>query len=218
MADLNFSTDLLEEVGANRSERRDAVENRARVLAAARLLFDQVGVEGVTMAAIAEEARVGKGTLYRRFRDKGAICLELLHDQLVLHQAEMLAMLREMEGAGVPYLTRLQRFLAEVAHFTDSHVPLLREVQRGGKFAGAEGDRPFFQWQRMTVQGLLQAAARSGELAPALDPVLTADLLIAPLTATFYRYLRQERGVDADELGAALAAMVERFGQVRWDD
>jgi AcrR family transcriptional regulator len=54
-------------------ERADAARNRLRVLAAAERLFAERGVPGVTMDDVAAAAGVGKGTLYRRFVDKGGL-------------------------------------------------------------------------------------------------------------------------------------------------
>ncbi len=60
-------------------ERADAARNRAAILAAAASLFDREGVEGVSMHDIAAAAGVGKGTVYRRFGDRTALILSLLH-------------------------------------------------------------------------------------------------------------------------------------------
>ncbi|MDQ3095463.1 MAG: TetR/AcrR family transcriptional regulator, partial [Actinomycetota bacterium] len=59
-------------------ERADAARNRLRVLAAAERLFAARGVAGVTMDDVAAEAGLGKGTLYRRFGDKGGLAVALL--------------------------------------------------------------------------------------------------------------------------------------------
>jgi len=59
-----------EKPGSARAERRDAAENRQRILATAIRLFEQFGVEQVSMNQIATEAGIGPGTLYRRYRNK----------------------------------------------------------------------------------------------------------------------------------------------------
>jgi AcrR family transcriptional regulator len=195
---------------SERPERRDAVENRQRVLAAAKQLFAEYGVANVHMAQIAEAAGVGKGTLYRRFANKAELCLALLHDQLEAHQESVLDQMRRLHIEEEPYLDRLQFFLQQVVAFTEQHVPLLREVQREG-ITSDDRDAPFLQWQRMTVQGLLRAAAKTGEVAPDMDLEVVVDLLLAPLTASFLDYLRQEQGYSTERIGRALSDLVARL-------
>ena len=48
--------------------RVDAARNREALLAAAQRLLRKCGPDGITMDAVACEAGVGKGTLFRRFR------------------------------------------------------------------------------------------------------------------------------------------------------
>lgn len=67
-----------------RPERRDAAENRQRILNTALKLFEQNGVEQVSMNQIAAEAQIGPGTLYRRYRNKSELCLDLIKDNIVL--------------------------------------------------------------------------------------------------------------------------------------
>ena len=56
------------------AERADAARNRQAVLAAAGRLFDDAGDPGgVSMDDIARAAGVGKGTLFRRFGDRGSL-------------------------------------------------------------------------------------------------------------------------------------------------
>jgi AcrR family transcriptional regulator len=66
--------------------RADARENRARVLAVARELFAERGLE-VPMAAIARHAGVGVATLYRRFPTKEALVMEAFTEQFAICQA-----------------------------------------------------------------------------------------------------------------------------------
>ncbi|MFD0637847.1 TetR/AcrR family transcriptional regulator [Catenulispora yoronensis] len=62
-------------------ERADAARNRALVLQAAWRLYTSGGVEALTTDAVAQEAGVGKGTVYRRFRDKSGLVAALLDDR-----------------------------------------------------------------------------------------------------------------------------------------
>ena len=63
--------------------RADARENRARVLAVARELFAERGLD-VPIAAIARRAGVGVATLYRRFPTKEALVLEAFTEQFAV--------------------------------------------------------------------------------------------------------------------------------------
>jgi AcrR family transcriptional regulator len=63
-----------------RSERRreQAEQTRERVLDAARMLFEQRGWQGASIAAIAKEAGVSEETVYARFETKRALLGELV--------------------------------------------------------------------------------------------------------------------------------------------
>ena len=54
----------------DRTERRDARENRRLLLEVAKRLSADQGIAATTMKQIASSAGVGKGTLYRHFADK----------------------------------------------------------------------------------------------------------------------------------------------------
>jgi AcrR family transcriptional regulator len=196
-------------------ERRDATKNRERLVAAARALFAERGVEAVTMAEIAQAAGVGKGTLYRRFANKGELCLLLLDENLRSHEEEMLALLHRLAQEDVPFLARLEHFFGHVAAFTDHHMALLSEVQRAGITpALAEIDPPYFRFQRMTVGGLLRAAQAAGEIDTSLDVEMLIDLLLAPLTPPYFLYLRERRGYSVERIGEFLGQLVRQIGHL----
>src|SRR5450759_614817 len=64
--------------GAPRPERADAVRNRLAILEAAEALVARRGAGCVTMDEVACAARVGKGTLFRRFGDRCGLMRALL--------------------------------------------------------------------------------------------------------------------------------------------
>jgi AcrR family transcriptional regulator len=87
-------------------ERADAQRNRLKVLAAAERLFACHGVENVSMDAIAAEAGVGKGTLFRRFGDRAGLALALLHEQTAALQEQIIRGPAPL-GPGAPPKERL---------------------------------------------------------------------------------------------------------------
>src|SRR5439155_6634 len=69
-------------------ERADAARNRRAVLEAFERLCARDGIEHVSMDAVAAEAGVGKGTIYRRFGDRAGLALALLsEDERTLQDA-----------------------------------------------------------------------------------------------------------------------------------
>jgi AcrR family transcriptional regulator len=202
--------------GEKRTERRDAAENRALILQTAESLFNQHGVANVNMADIAQAAGVGKGTLYRRFTNKAELCLALLDTQMSDFQNGMLGRMRQMSADGVPALVQLDQFLDALIYFTDTHSPLLCEVQREGLLGnfGEEHQRPHF-WQHMTVSGLLQTAVNSGELPPNLDIPYLSDALLAPLHANIFRFQRVGRGFSLERISAGLRSILHSLQYIQ---
>ncbi len=73
-----------DEVAADRARpalRSDAERNRAQIIQAAQAAFAESGLE-VPMHAVARRARVGIGTLYRRFPTRGALIAAAYADKL----------------------------------------------------------------------------------------------------------------------------------------
>lgn len=200
--------------GDGRSERSDAAANRARILDAAQRLFTEKGVPSVHMAEIAEAAGVGKGTLYRRFCNKGELALSLMDTQLQEFQDEQLASMRRMTAANVPFLEQLARFLAALVSFTETHMPLLYEAQQHTQ-ALDEGEvsRPHF-WQYMTVHALLRRAVTAGEVPDDVDTAYTAEALLAPLSAETFRFQTEHLGFTVERIAAGLEMMVRGLGNL----
>ncbi len=192
-----------------RAERRDAAANRYKILQTAERLFAQHGVANVNMADIAQAAGVGKGTLYRRFANKGELCLALLDTQMADFQNGMLSRMQQMNIAGLPKLEQLQQFMDALVYFTDTHSPLLCEVQREGLLPldNTRLQLPHF-WQHMTVGALLRSAAAAGEIPPDLDTDYLADALLSPLKADFFQFQKTNRGFTLERISAGLRTLI----------
>jgi len=195
-------------------ERRDAAANRARILEVAEALFAERGVEAVNMAEIAEEAGVGKGTLYRNFANKGELCLTLLDSQLREFQNEQLARMRQQSEEGIPFLDQLGGFLEALVVFTDLHMPLLFVVQQDTPALDErEAQRPRF-WQYQTAYGLLRSAARAGELPKDFDSAYMAEALLAPLAPQTFRFQLDVLGFDVARIAAGLNLILRGLGRL----
>src|SRR3954447_15859595 len=120
--------DRLEEPiqGDRRPERRDAAENRQRILGAARRLFEEGGVESVSMHQIAQAAGVGQGTLYRRYPHKGELCRDLLSETFQDFRAAIAEYLAE--SAASPALERLDSILERYIDLMDTKTALLAAI------------------------------------------------------------------------------------------
>lgn len=192
-------------------ERSDAARNRRAVLEAARALFARRGVTGVTMEEISREAGVGKGTLYRRFPNKGVLCQALLDEPTRVFQRETMRLVGE---PGVGSLEKLDRFLDGLVSFTEENLDLLYggEEPLWGATRLARFGSPAYDWRRWTVLGLLRGAGRDGEISAGLDLEYLATALLAPLEVELYYHQRRVAGLSRDRISAGLRSLVPRNG------
>ncbi|MFP4311388.1 MAG: TetR/AcrR family transcriptional regulator, partial [Nitriliruptoraceae bacterium] len=61
---------------------RVGLETRERILAATRRLLAEVGIEGVTLKAITDRARVGSGSFYNLFASKDDAVFEVVREAI----------------------------------------------------------------------------------------------------------------------------------------
>lgn len=187
-------------------ERSDAARNRQRVVDAALRLFGERGVTNVTMEEVAREAGVGKGTLYRRFANKGLLCEALLDEPTRRFQAEVLVSLGDAERGP---MEKLRGFLDTLVRFTEQNLDLLyggHETLQGAGRVARYG-HPSYGWMRWTVLGLLCEAVREGEIPPSSDVEYLAEALLAPLNVDLYYHQSRVLGLSSDRISAGLRSL-----------
>lgn len=194
--------------GGATPERRDAAENRRRILDTAQDLFASEGVDAVSMNEIARAAGIGPGTLYRRYAHKGALCAALLEENMRRFRGEIATGPPE-DTADRPALSRLEFVLARLIAFNEENGQLL-----GGVSDAACGERrhvvysgPFYAWLHGVVAGLLAHAVEAGETPP-LDAAWFADALLAPLAIDLYLFQRRERGFAPERMLAGVQQLL----------
>jgi AcrR family transcriptional regulator len=181
------------------TERADAARNRRKILAAAEALFAQRGVSAVSMDDIARAARVGKGTLYRRFTDRASLALALLDEH---EQGLQEAFIRGEPplGPGAPPRERLHAFGEAYLELLDRHAELITE---------AEG-RPLVRY-RLAPYAAYRAhlTVLLAEADPGGDAALGAEVLLAALSGSLFVHLRTERGFGLERLQAGWRRLVD---------
>ncbi|MEO3874822.1 helix-turn-helix domain-containing protein [Nonomuraea sp. B12E4] len=167
-------------VGAPRAERADAVRNRRQLLATAREMLAEQGVDKLTMDALAERAGLGKGTVYRRFGTRAGIFKALIEDDEQIFQ-ELLLSGPPPLGPGAPPLDRLIAYGAARAAFLIEHREIVRAAIDGRQSVPAGTE---MNLSRMHIRMLL----RQIPLGAADLDILTVQLTAA-LEGPFLLYL-----------------------------
>ncbi len=155
--------------GEKRHERRDAAEHRQRILEVARHLFAEQGVEAVSMHQIARAAGIGQGTLYRRYANKGELCMDLLLEHYERFAEEIAALLAKASTS--PALERLESVLAKLVLFLEEQGtmggPVAGTERRDGPCNESDLSRhipyqrsPWYLWLHELFAGLLTEAER----------------------------------------------------------
>ncbi|SFT09682.1 transcriptional regulator, TetR family [Paenibacillus sp. BC26] len=181
-----------------RSERRDAAENRQRILDAAIRLFDQHGVEQVSMNQIASEAQIGPGTLYRRYRNKGELCHDLMKENIILLFENIEAHLLDHRTA--PPSERLQGLLSLFIGFREKKSQLLKGVEDSAstnRFRSRTQSPLYVELHQLLVELFDEMAVTDPSRQP--NSVFKADMLLMALSSESYSYQKEERGYSSEQ-------------------
>ncbi|GAA4543752.1 TetR/AcrR family transcriptional regulator [Streptomyces collinus] len=180
--------------------RADAARNRARLLEAAGRLVAERGAEAVTMEAVAAEARVGKGTVFRRFGDRTGLLTALLDHSEKKFQASFLGGPPPL-GPGAPPVERLRAFgCAMLRRSTeDLELQLAAEPCASRRFTN-----PARSVLRHHVVMLLRQAV------PDADCELLSHALMGQLDPALIHHLTQQCGLPMARLEDAWTDLVDR--------
>jgi AcrR family transcriptional regulator len=184
---------------ASRAPRADAARNAARILDACERLFSERGVENVSMDDIAAAARVGKGTLFRRFGDRAGLARAVIGERERRFQEELIRGEPPL-GPGAPARERLTAFVARFAELLDRHGELIRIAE-----TTAPHDDAVYRFYRTHVQLLVREAD------PEADFEFIADALLAMLTARVFLYLRTARELPLERVVEGWTDIVRRL-------
>ena len=193
------------ETTQTRSERRDAAENRQRILNAAIKLFEQNGVEQVSMNQIANEAQVGPGTLYRRYKNKGELCLDLIKDNVDLLFDDIEIYLKE--NYSDPPSQRLKGILSLFIRFREKKAQLLTGVEDSSSTNPLRSrmQSPLFNELHQLLVELFDEINVTEQTH--FNSVFRADMLLTALSRDSYSFQRDVRGYSPEMILEQLCAI-----------
>lgn len=180
-----------EKVFKARAERRDAAENRQRILDAAFRLFGKNGVERVSMNQIAIEANVGPATLYRRYKNKSEICLDLIKDNIDL-LFEDIDEYFDKNRDEAPSI-RFKGVLSIFIRFRENKAQLLKGVEDS---SSARSSKPlasnpiYYEWHQIFANLFNEMDAD--------NPAFRADMLLNALRSESYLFQREVRSYSPE--------------------
>ena len=183
-------------------ERADAARNRRRILAAAEKLFAERGVSCTSMDAIAAEAGVGKGTLFRRFGDRASLAMAVL-DQSTRALQDAAIHGPPPLGPGAPPCVRLRAFGDAMFDHLEANADILfdAEMASGGGFTTSGPYAVYWLHVRNLVT----------EARPACDVDYATDVLLAALAPQVFVQQRRGRQMPLERVKAGYADLVDRL-------
>ncbi|PVG81435.1 TetR family transcriptional regulator [Nocardioides gansuensis] len=179
-------------------ERADAARNREAILAAADRLIDRLGIDQVHMDAVAAEAGVGKGTVFRRFESREGLMAAVLNRSETSWQAAVLSGPPPL-GPGAPPMDRLLAFGHSRMRLNLKHAELIAAAGRAGARSYAA-----VSFAAMHVRVLLWELQVTGDV-----PML-AIALLAPLEVPILQQQVEHDQVPLERIEAAWDDLVRR--------
>ena len=164
-------------------------ENRAALIAAARAVFEERGIDA-PLSAVARLAGVGQGSLYRHFPDRTALAVAVFEENLV-----------EIEELGTRPESTLRDVVDLVTHQAEAAAAFIETIiaQRADARVAAFDDR-----LRAVLVAKWAQAEQAGEVAPGTD---ADDLMLAVgMVAMIVSQAARDQRHDVAERAWALLA------------
>ncbi|MEE9539180.1 MAG: TetR/AcrR family transcriptional regulator [candidate division NC10 bacterium] len=191
----------------------DKARKRREILEAAMRVFSREGYHRAKMEAVAEEAGIGKGTVYEYFKSKTDLFLAL-HDHML---AELKAFyMKELEGIRQP-AAMLERFIAVAFQTFRLWEPFFlvffdywAEGGRGEQQTLLQTRlREAYAVARNDVAAIIAAGVKDGSLR-CDNPLLAAASILATLDGLVLQWLCDRDAFDLDAMRESLTQTILR--------
>lgn len=172
------------------------------ILRTANHLFTEHGVESVSMHQIAKSVGIGQGTLYRRYSNKGDLCMDMMKENFEIFINEIDAYLTEEAMLSVH--ERLSGVMCKIIAFIDKESKWLGVMQSFNKIELEHPKGDFFQsppylYLHSVLRSLLEEAMEKEQIKP-IDPCYAAHSFISIQSPHTFRQLRYVMGYTCEEI------------------
>lgn len=178
---------IMEITDLSRRERKK-LESRARILKAARRLFQEKDYDSTSIEEIAEMADVSKSTFFNYFPTK-----ESLLDGIAADEIAEIQFLIEADLVGVT--SPVEKIRIVMKHFaTDSstYLKVTRKVIWATVFRSDGFPMPVMEMEKILVE-LINEAQEKGEIRKDLKSLEIASAIMGMYFAAFFHWIREEQ-------------------------
>ena len=173
--------------------RQDAQDNHNSIKSTAAELFATYGVEQVSMNQIAQTLRIGAGTLYRHFKDKGVLCFSLLEEDF----DHLFTSFDHIQSSHRDKREQLNEMLTLMLEFKRDNEELLLCIEKH-EMRSLFKETEYYQ----TLYRYFETIFASHD-----HPQFKTDMLLNALTTRSYQYQTHFRHIDLDTFKSNLMAL-----------
>jgi len=194
-----------------------SANTRDHILDEATRLFVAEGYHGLSMRQLAEEVGVSKAGLYYYFKDKEALFLAILTQNL-LEIEQIINAERAADGSSQQ---QIRRVFTDIFNRSPAQQAIIRLASQEASHLSSEARQAF----RLTyhqkflgqIQAILQTGIDQGELR-AMDPAQATWVLLGMMYPYFYPSHRREMGDPHAALDLMLTIFFEGAGKTKIED
>lgn len=154
-----------------------------QVLQAAIDLIAENGIDGASMDAIAQASGVSKATIYKHWKNKTDLCLEVMARAHRIDERPILASTDTRENLVTALAHRSEQPGSDMQAKMMPHI--MAYAARNPEF-GVAWRRRVMEPPRAQIMDVLRKGVAAGELPSELDLELSAALLIGPMMYRFF--------------------------------
>lgn len=183
-----------------RSVARDtqAAQTRARIVTAAKKLFELEGFEGVTIEKIAQTGEVSIPTVYSLFQSKRGVLRALMDEALPIDQFDALVEMSIQEKSPKVRLSISAKIARQMYDAEKVQMNLFRGAAvLAPEFKELEKEREMRRYSRQEVT--IKAMVKEKSLAKGLSEIKARDILWAFTGRDMYRMFVVEKGWTSEE-------------------